>query len=85
MADPATWTAAAIIGIALGIAGQVESGFFMFNAINGWDSKDAPMPNMGEPWTAWIQTGLDGTTNKTIPDDDPLQRAAGPFPNMYLL
>lgn len=75
-----------VIGLVLGIMGQIESGFFMANAVKDMDGPaKPPMPNMGEPWTVWIQTGFDGSTNPGINVTDPLKDAGGPFPAIYLL
>lgn len=85
MADPVTWTVASIIGVSMGAASMLESGVFMFGFVDGLRPKNPPLPDKGEPWSAWIQSGLDGATNSTNPDDEPLQKSAGPFPNIYLL
>lgn len=80
------WTIPAIIGVTFGAIGTVESGLFMFGAINSLDAARMPArPELGKPWSAWIQSGLDGATNRTIQNDDRLEDAGGPFPNIYLL
>lgn len=81
--DPGT---VGMLGLAIGLFGMLQSGFFTYGTINGLDSNLMPVrPGLGKPWSVWIQCGLDGSTNRTLPDDDPLQGAGGPFPNVYLL
>lgn len=82
---PAVWNAPAIIGTFFGGWGFVMSGVFLFFGLEGFREKNPPKPNLGEPWTAWIQAGLDGSTNRSMPDDDPLEGASGPMPDIYLL
>ncbi|KAJ0120928.1 hypothetical protein J7T55_015666 [Diaporthe amygdali] len=74
----------AVLGLALGIIGLLQSGLFVYSAIMGLGKGQGDPgvpPEWGKPWPFTIATGLEGPK---VNASEPLRGSGGPFPEIHL-